>query len=57
MKREVKLFRDYLTNKAASSDFQSFDKSELYEYLRTFYASARKKDGDMMKTNSFLDIT
>ena len=56
VKRGVKLFRDYLTNKGASSDFQNFAKSELNEHLRTFYASARKKDGDMIKTNSLTSL-
>ena len=37
VKRGVKLFRDYLTNKGvSSSDFQNFAKSELNEHLRTF---------------------
>ena len=56
VKRGVKLFRDYLTNKGVSSDFQNFAKCELNEHLRTFYASARKKDGDMMKTNSLTSL-
>ena len=45
-----------MTNKGVSSDFQNFAKCELNEHLRTCYASFRKKDGDMMKTNSLTSL-
>ena len=54
--KDSKETKHTVTNKGASSDFPNFAKSELNEHLRTFYASACKKDGDMMKTNSLTSL-
>lgn len=47
--RSVNLFREFLDTKGEPADFESFSKEKLDQMLKLFYASARKKDGEMMK--------
>jgi hypothetical protein len=50
----VKLFRDYLTFKGESADFENFTCEKLDELLGKFYVEARTKDGDMYKKSTML---
>ena len=50
--RAVKIFRNFLLNDNVTTELESLSKSELNEHLRTFYASIRKKDGEVMKKTS-----
>ena len=45
--RSIKLFKDYVLQKDESVDFETFSKEKLDEMLRMFYASTRKKGGDL----------
>ena len=50
--RSIKLFRDFLIQTNESGEFETYTKQKLDEMLRLFYASIRKKDGEMMKKSS-----
>ena len=50
--RSTKLFRDFLIQKNEPEEFETYTKQKLDEMLRLFYASIRKKDGEMMKKSS-----
>ena len=47
MDRAVRIFRNLLFNNNVTTELESLSKSELNEHLRTFYASIRKKDGEL----------
>jgi hypothetical protein len=47
--RSIKLFRDFLIQNNESGEFETYTKQKLDEMLSLFYASIRKKDGEMMK--------
>ena len=56
--RAVRIFRNFLLNDNVTTKLESLSKSELNEHLRTFDASIRKKDRELMKkTSQFLIIT
>ena len=48
----VKCFRDFLKEAGKPEDFESFEKEELNECLRNFYAAARKSNGDKFKRSA-----
>ena len=48
----VKIFREYLVEKAQSNDFESFSPSELDTFLGKFYAEARNRNGELYKKSS-----
>ena len=48
----IKLFQDFLIQKNVPGEFETYTKQKLDEMLRLFYASIRKKDGEMMKKSS-----
>ena len=50
--QSIKLFRDFLIQKNEPGEFETYTKQKLDEMLRLFYASIRKKDGEMMKKSS-----
>jgi len=42
----------FLSSKQLPSDFENFSKGKLNTHLRTFYASVRKQDGELLKKTS-----
>ena len=48
----VKIFREYLAEKAQSNDFESFSPSELDTFLEKFYEEARNRNGKLYKKSS-----
>ncbi|XP_061744155.1 uncharacterized protein LOC133543550 [Nerophis ophidion] len=52
----VRIFRDYLGEKAHSPDFESLPKAELCARLRSFYAEARAKSGHLYSKSSLVSI-
>jgi hypothetical protein len=48
----VKIFREYLAEKAQSNDFESFSPSELDTFIGKFYAEARNRNGELYKKSS-----
>ncbi|XP_019741328.1 uncharacterized protein LOC109525330 [Hippocampus comes] len=52
----VRIFREYLSDKARSPDFESLDKAELCALLRSFYAEARSKSGQLYSKSSLVSI-
>ncbi|XP_036969334.1 uncharacterized protein LOC119027990 isoform X1 [Acanthopagrus latus] len=52
----VRIFREYLTEKAQSPDFESLDKEALCAVLRSFYAEARSKSGQLYSKSSLISI-
>ncbi|KAK7133283.1 hypothetical protein R3I94_015228 [Phoxinus phoxinus] len=52
----VRIFREYLTEKAQSTDFESMDKHGLCKVLRSFYAEARSKSGQLYSKSSLISI-
>ncbi|KAL4630973.1 BTB/POZ domain-containing protein KCTD1 isoform X1 [Arapaima gigas] len=52
----VRIFREYLSEKAQSPDFESMDKEALCAVLRSFYAEARSKSGQLYSKSSLISI-
>nr|KAF6358373.1 potassium channel tetramerization domain containing 1 [Pipistrellus kuhlii] len=52
----VRIFREYLSEKAHSPDFESMDKAALCRALRSFYAEARSKSGQLYSKSSLISI-
>ncbi|KAM5156885.1 BTB/POZ domain-containing protein KCTD1 isoform 1-T1 [Mantella aurantiaca] len=52
----VRIFREYLSEKAQSPDFESMDKEALCRVLRSFYAEARSKSGQLYSKSSLISI-
>lgn len=52
----VRIFREYLTEKAQSADFESMDKHALCKVLRAFYSEARSKSGQLYSKSSLISI-
>lgn len=52
----VRIFREYLSEKARSPDFESLNKEELCVVLRSFYAEARSKSGQLYSKSSLISI-
>ena len=54
--RCVQLFRDYLSEKRESVDFESFDKDKLKKWLTKFYVEVKKKDGTDYRKSSIQNL-
>ncbi|TRY97706.1 hypothetical protein DNTS_004726 [Danionella cerebrum] len=52
----VRIFREYLSDKAQSADFESMDKHALCRVLRSFYSEARSKSGQLYSKSSLISI-
>lgn len=52
----VRIFREYLSEKAQSPDFETLDKDALCDVLRSFYAEARSKSGQLYSKSSLISI-
>ncbi|XP_063779704.1 BTB/POZ domain-containing protein KCTD1 isoform X1 [Pseudophryne corroboree] len=52
----VRIFREYLSEKAQSPDFENMDKEALCRVLRSFYAEARSKSGQLYSKSSLISI-
>ncbi|KAJ7986373.1 hypothetical protein DPEC_G00339240 [Dallia pectoralis] len=52
----VRIFREYLSDKAQSPDFETLDKDALCAVLRSFYAEARSKSGQLYSKSSLISI-
>ncbi|XP_063747680.1 uncharacterized protein LOC134869730 [Eleginops maclovinus] len=52
----VRIFREYLSEKAQSPDFETLDKESLCAVLRSFYAEARSKSGQLYSKSSLISI-
>ncbi|XP_059197254.1 uncharacterized protein LOC131977828 [Centropristis striata] len=52
----VRIFREYLSEKAQSPDFETLDKEALCTVLRSFYAEARSKSGQLYSKSSLISI-
>ncbi|XP_075997668.1 uncharacterized protein LOC142991420 [Genypterus blacodes] len=52
----VRIFREYLSDKAHSPDFETLDKEALCAMLRSFYAEARSKSGQLYSKSSLISI-
>lgn len=52
----VRIFREYLNEKAQSPDFETLDKEALCAVLRSFYAEARSKSGQLYSKSSLISI-
>ncbi|KAM3620045.1 uncharacterized protein V6R79_017442 [Siganus canaliculatus] len=52
----VRIFREYLSEKAQSPDFETLDKEALCAMLRSFYAEARSKSGQLYSKSSLISI-
>ncbi|XP_076578077.1 uncharacterized protein LOC143314789 isoform X1 [Chaetodon auriga] len=52
----VRIFREYLSEKAQSPDFETMDKEALCAVLRSFYAEARSKSGQLYSKSSLISI-
>ncbi|XP_049444001.1 uncharacterized protein LOC125895871 isoform X1 [Epinephelus fuscoguttatus] len=52
----VRIFREYLSEKAQSPDFETLDKEALCVVLRSFYAEARSKSGQLYSKSSLISI-
>lgn len=52
----VRIFREFLSDKAQSPDFESLDKEALCAVLRSFYAEARSKSGQLYSKSSLISI-
>ncbi|KAM7388834.1 hypothetical protein PAMP_024981 [Pampus punctatissimus] len=52
----VRIFREYLSEKAQSPDFETLDKGALCAVLRSFYAEARSKSGQLYSKSSLISI-
>ncbi|KAF7246139.1 hypothetical protein EYD10_07778 [Varanus komodoensis] len=52
----VRIFREYLIEKAQSPSFETMDKGALCRVLRSFYAEARSKSGQLYSKSSLISI-
>lgn len=52
----VRIFREFLNEKAQSPDFETLDKEALCAVLRSFYAEARSKSGQLYSKSSLISI-
>uniref|UniRef100_A0A4W6FYF3 ZMYM2-like/QRICH1 C-terminal domain-containing protein n=1 Tax=Lates calcarifer TaxID=8187 RepID=A0A4W6FYF3_LATCA len=52
----VRIFREYLSEKAQSPHFETLDKEALCAVLRSFYAEARSKSGQLYSKSSLISI-
>uniref|UniRef100_A0A4W5QHU5 ZMYM2-like/QRICH1 C-terminal domain-containing protein n=1 Tax=Hucho hucho TaxID=62062 RepID=A0A4W5QHU5_9TELE len=52
----VRIFREYLSEKSQSPDFETLDKEALCAVLRSFYAEARSKSGQLYSKSSLISI-
>jgi len=52
----VRIFREYLGEKAQSPDFETLEKDALCAVLRSFYAEARSKSGQLYSKSSLISI-
>lgn len=52
----VRILREYLNEKAQSPDFETLDKEALCAVLRSFYAEARSKSGQLYSKSSLISI-
>ncbi|XP_072425820.1 uncharacterized protein kctd1 isoform X1 [Chiloscyllium punctatum] len=52
----VKIFREYLSEKEQPADFELLGKEELCRALRSFYAEARSKSGQVYSKSSLISI-
>ncbi|MGH0133412.1 UNVERIFIED_CONTAM: hypothetical protein FKN15_029669 [Acipenser sinensis] len=52
----VRIFREYLSEKSQSPDFENMDKEALCKVLRSFYAEARSKSGQLYSKSSLISI-
>ncbi|XP_020774627.1 uncharacterized protein LOC110154921 [Boleophthalmus pectinirostris] len=52
----VRIFREFLSDKAHSPDFETLDKESLCALLRSFYAEARSKSGQLYSKSSLISI-
>ncbi|XP_041045255.1 cell division control protein 45 homolog [Carcharodon carcharias] len=52
----VKIFRDYLSEKEQPAEFERLGKEELCRALRSFYAEARSKSGQVYSKSSLISI-
>ncbi|XP_053874424.1 BTB/POZ domain-containing protein KCTD1 isoform X1 [Malaclemys terrapin pileata] len=52
----VRIFREYLSEKSQSPDFETMDKGALCRVLRSFYAEARSKSGQLYSKSSLISI-
>uniref|UniRef100_A0A3B4V3V5 ZMYM2-like/QRICH1 C-terminal domain-containing protein n=1 Tax=Seriola dumerili TaxID=41447 RepID=A0A3B4V3V5_SERDU len=52
----VRIFREYLSEKAQSPDFETLDKEALCAVLRSFYSEARSKSGQLYSKSSLISI-
>ncbi|XP_039984593.1 uncharacterized protein LOC120790798 [Xiphias gladius] len=52
----VRIFREYLSEKAQSPDFETLDKEALCAVLRSFYTEARSKSGQLYSKSSLISI-
>ena len=52
----VRIFREYLSDKAQSPDFETLGKEALCALLRSFYAEARSKSGQLYSKSSLISI-
>ncbi|XP_058494586.1 uncharacterized protein LOC131465735 [Solea solea] len=52
----VRIFREFLSEKDRSPDFETLDKEALCALLRSFYAEARSKSGQLYSKSSLISI-
>jgi len=52
----VRIFREYLSEKAQNTDFETLEKDALCAVLRSFYAEARSKSGQLYSKSSLISI-
>lgn len=52
----VRIFREYLSETAQSTNFESMDKPGLCRLLRAFYSEARSKSGQLYSKSSLISI-
>lgn len=52
----VRIFREYLSETAQSTNFESMDKHGLCRVLRAFYSEARSKSGQLYSKSSLISI-
>ncbi|XP_033726677.1 uncharacterized protein LOC117316247 [Pecten maximus] len=50
----VRVFREYLTSKSLSAEFETYEISELDEALANFYLEMRNKNGELYKKSTLL---
>ncbi|KAL6108606.1 kctd1 [Pungitius sinensis] len=52
----VRIFREYLSEKSQRVDFETLEKEALCTVLRSFYAEARSKSGQLYSKSSLISI-